>query len=78
MFGALSKPGDDRDELCGVRVLGSYDQLKDIVRKHRAQQVIIALPREDADQLEKLAKLHESGKVTDDEYTQLKAKIMAS
>jgi hypothetical protein len=31
-----------------------------------------------ADQLEKLAALHNDGKITDDEYEQLKAKVLAS
>jgi Undecaprenyl-phosphate glucose phosphotransferase len=38
----------------GVKVLGSYDAAKDAVHAHRVDQVILALPREDGDHLEKI------------------------
>ena len=38
----------------GVRVLGGYESVKNVLASHRVDQVILALPREDGDQLEKL------------------------
>jgi len=38
----------------GVKVLGTYEQVKGLIRAHRVDQVILALPREDGDQLEKI------------------------
>jgi len=38
----------------GVPVLGGYAQLKSVLREHRIDQVVVALPREDAALLEKV------------------------
>jgi exopolysaccharide biosynthesis polyprenyl glycosylphosphotransferase len=65
VVGALSSAGTRRgDSVCGVPVLGDYEEIKEVIRRRGAQQVIIALPREDADQLEKIAAALEDEVVT--------------
>jgi exopolysaccharide biosynthesis polyprenyl glycosylphosphotransferase len=59
-----SEMGQRVDSVHGVPVLGSYEDVQNVIRHHGVQQVIIALPREDADQLEKVAASLEDEVVT--------------
>jgi Undecaprenyl-phosphate glucose phosphotransferase len=46
--------GGGRSQIGGVPVTGDYDTLKQALGRERVDQVIVALPREDSHQLEKL------------------------
>jgi len=61
VIGALSDdPGQQGRTIQGVRVLGPYAGVKAALAERTVDQVVIALPREDSDQLEKiLAELDE-------------------
>lgn len=53
VLGALSDDPGVR-HVRGAMILGGYDTIKDVVAEMRPDQVIVALPREDADRVEKL------------------------
>ncbi len=61
VIGALSDdPGQQGRTIQGVRVLGPYASVASVLAERTVDQVVIALPREDGDQLEKiLAELDE-------------------
>jgi exopolysaccharide biosynthesis polyprenyl glycosylphosphotransferase len=55
ILGAVSDdPARQGKTIEGVKVLGPYAALKEILRRRPVDEVVIALPREDAPQLEKL------------------------
>ncbi|UCE85249.1 MAG: undecaprenyl-phosphate glucose phosphotransferase [Deltaproteobacteria bacterium] len=65
VVGVLSSgTGRPGDALSGAPVLGSYEDVAPVIREHGVQQVIIALPRQDADHLEKIAAALEDEVVT--------------
>jgi Undecaprenyl-phosphate glucose phosphotransferase len=55
VVGVLSDAaGGRRSELGGVSVLGDYSALKSVLAEERVDQVIVALPREEGDKLDKV------------------------
>jgi exopolysaccharide biosynthesis polyprenyl glycosylphosphotransferase len=55
ILGAISDdPGRQGKTIEGVKVLGPYAALKEVLRRRPVDEVVIALPREDFPQLEKL------------------------
>lgn len=52
--GYLSQKDSNAGEIAGVKRLGEYSQLLEIIRSSRADQVLIALPRKSYDQLDRL------------------------